>query len=63
MLQRSPDDADLLFVAIQILYRQHLARPLEPADKKKFDAYTQRYADANGPDAALVQTWRRFVLR
>src|SRR5690606_15067114 len=57
LLQRSPNDVDLLFVAIQVLYRQHLSRPLEPVDRKRFDEYTQRYADAKGPDAALVQTW------
>ena len=28
LLQRQADDLDLLFVAIQVLYRQHLARPL-----------------------------------
>jgi tetratricopeptide (TPR) repeat protein len=63
LLQRAPSDPDLLFVAIQVLYRQHLARPLEPADRQRFDTYAQRYADAKGPDAALVQTWRRFVMR
>jgi tetratricopeptide (TPR) repeat protein len=63
LLERSPDDPDLLFVAIQVLYRQHLARPLEPGHRKRFDAYTQRYLDAKGPESPLVQTWRRYVLR
>ena len=63
LLQRQPNDADLLFVAIQVLYRQHLSRSLEPSDRKRFDAYAQRYEDVKGPETALVQTWRRFVNR
>lgn len=63
LLQRSPGDTDLLFVALQVLYRQHLARPLEPAGRKLFEAYAQRYADVNGAEAALVQTWRKYVMR
>lgn len=63
LLQNTPDDTDLLFVAIQVLYRQHLAGPLPTADRAQFDDYTQRYLQAKGADAALVQTWRRYVLR
>jgi tetratricopeptide (TPR) repeat protein len=63
LLQRHPNDADLLFVAIQVLYRQHLSRPLEPEDRKRFDAYAQRYEDVKGAETALVQTWRRYVAR
>ena len=63
LLQRSADDQDLLFVAIQVLYRQHLARPLEPADRARFDEYAQRYLESKGPETPLVQTWRRYVMR
>jgi tetratricopeptide (TPR) repeat protein len=63
LLQRKPTDPDLLFVAIQVMYRQHLARPLEPALKSRFDAYAERYLDVKGPETALVQTWRRYVMR
>lgn len=63
LLQRSPNDADLLFVAIQVLYRQHLSRPLEPDGKRLFDAYAQRYEEVRGPELALVQTWRKFIAR
>jgi tetratricopeptide (TPR) repeat protein len=63
LIQRQPNDPDLLFVAIQVLYRQHLARPLDVADKKRFETYAQRYEEVKGAEAALVQTWRRFVLR
>jgi VWFA-related protein len=63
LLQRHSSDQDLLFIAIQVLYRQHGAKPLSPADGTRFDDYSKRYLDAKGPEAALVQTWRRFVLR
>jgi hypothetical protein len=62
LLQRNPNDADMLFVAVQVLYRQHQSRALAAADRARFDQYSKRYLDANGPDAALVQTWRKFVL-
>ncbi len=63
LLQRSPNDADLLFVAIQVLYRQHQTRPLAGGDRARFDDYSKRYLDAKAPDSALVQTWRRYVMR
>jgi lipopolysaccharide biosynthesis regulator YciM len=63
LLQRHPDDQSLLMVAIQVLYRQHTAKPLSPEDRARFDGYSKRYLDAKGAEAALVQTWRRFVLR
>jgi VWFA-related protein len=63
LLQRHPDDVDLLFVAVQVLYRQHLARPLEPAGRKQFDGFSQRYIASKGSEAALVETWRRYVLK
>ena len=63
LLEHDATDPDLLFVTLQVLYRQHLSRPLEAADKKRFDDYAQRYLDSNGPDAALVETWRRYVMQ
>jgi tetratricopeptide (TPR) repeat protein len=61
LLEADSKDSDLLFVAIQVLYRQHLARPLDADDRKRFESYAQRYVEGRGADAALVQTWRRFV--
>ena len=63
MLKRQADDVDLLFIAIQVLYRQHLARPLPAAERAQFDDYSKRYLDARGPEAALVTTWRNYVMR
>ena len=63
MLTRQPDDRDLLFVAIQVLYRQHLTRPLPAAERARFDDYAARYLAGGGGEAALVETWRRYVTR
>jgi tetratricopeptide (TPR) repeat protein len=63
LLARQRDDVDLLFVAIQVLYRRHLARPLDATERNRFDEYAQRYIAAKGPEAALVDTWRKFVSR
>jgi VWFA-related protein len=63
LLQRRATDLDLLFVAIQVLYRQHLARPLSADDRARFDHYSKAYLDTKGPEAALVDTWRKYVLR
>jgi VWFA-related protein len=63
LLQRHGSDQDLLFVAIQVLYRQHGVRPLSAPERARFDDYSKRYVANTGPESALVQTWRRFVLR
>jgi VWFA-related protein len=63
LLERRRDDQDLLFLAIQVMYRQHQAKALPAAEGARFDAYSKRYLDAKGPESALVQTWRKFVLR
>lgn len=63
LLQQTPDDMDLLFLASQVLYRLNAMRPLSGDDRSRFDTYSARYVAAKGPETALVQTWRRFVLR
>ena len=63
LLARRTEDNDLLFVALQVMYRQHLTRELPAADRTRFDDYSKRYIDARGAETALVETWRRYVLR
>jgi VWFA-related protein len=63
LLDEQPDDLDLLYVALQVLYRQHLARPLDEKARGRFDQYATRYAAAGGTNAALVDAWRRYVQR
>jgi hypothetical protein len=63
VLDKDRDDVDLMFVAIQVLYRRHLARPLNDAERKQFEQYAERYVALKGADVALVETWRKFVQR
>ena len=57
------DDQPLLFVAIQVLYRMHQQdKSLSPANAARFRNYVERHQKLGGPDRAIVETWRRFVL-
>jgi len=58
------DDQPLLFIAIQVLYRMHVQdKGLSPDNLSRFRAYVERHQKLGGPDRAIVETWRRFVLR
>ena len=58
------DDQPLLFIAIQVLYRMHMQdKGLSPDNLARFRGYVQRHQALGGPDRAIVETWRRFVLR
>jgi VWFA-related protein len=63
LLQKNPTDLDLLFIAVQVMYTQHGERPLSPGERQRFDDYSARYIAGNGPEKALIETWRKFVLR
>jgi len=58
------DDQPLLFIAIQVLYRMHTQdKGLSPDNLARFRSYVERHQKLGGPDRAIVETWRRFVLR
>ena len=58
------DDQPLLFIAIQVLYRMHVQdKGLSPANLTRFRNYVERHQKLGGPDRAMVETWRRFVLK
>lgn len=58
------DDQPLLFIAVQVLYRLHSQdKGLRPDNLARFRNYVQRHQALGGPDRAIVETWRRFVLR
>jgi VWFA-related protein len=62
LLERSPDDMDLTFLALQVMYRlRQETGSLPEADRAKFVAYAERYTAAKGPQAPLVATWLKFV--
>lgn len=58
------DDQPLLFIAIQVMYKIHLEPGgLDAENKALFGRYVERHQALGGPDRALVETWRRFVLK
>ena len=58
------DDQPLLFIAIQVLYRMQVQdKGLSPDNLARFRNYVERHQKLGGPDRAIVETWRRFVLR
>ena len=63
LLISTPDDQDLLFVAIQVMYRRHLNAPLSADERTTFLDYAARYERQQGPHAPLVSSWRRYVSR
>ena len=57
------DDQPLLFVAIQVMYKIHLEQGgLDAENQALFGSFVERHQKLGGPDAALVETWRRYVL-
>ncbi|MGE3491127.1 MAG: VWA domain-containing protein [Vicinamibacterales bacterium] len=58
------DDQPLLFIAVQVLYRLHVQdKGLSENNLARFRNYVERHQALGGPDRAIVETWRRFVLR
>jgi VWFA-related protein len=57
-------DQNLLFVAIQVLYRMHIdSKGLSAPNKALFTDLVTRHQALGGPNKALVDTYRRYVLR
>ncbi len=64
LLDTKNDDQPLLFIAIQVMYKMHLEQGrLDAHGKARFSGYVERHQKLGGPDRAIVETWRRFVLR
>ena len=64
LLSGSRVEQNLLFVAIQVLYRMHVDnKGLSPQNKAMFADLVTKHQEMGGPNKALVDTYRRFVLR
>ncbi|MCC7126751.1 MAG: VWA domain-containing protein [Acidobacteria bacterium] len=62
LIDRHGDDNDLLYLALQVMYRMRQENgSLPDADRERFADYAHRYTEAKGPQAPLVATWLRFV--
>jgi VWFA-related protein len=65
-LDRNPKDADALMIALHALYQIHVeGKTIGSAseDKAKAAAYARAYADAKGPQLALVEKWAEYLSR
>jgi VWFA-related protein len=65
-LDRNPKDADALLIALHALYQIHvegktIGSPEE--DKARAATYARAYADAKGPQLALVEKWAEFLTK
>jgi predicted Zn-dependent protease len=63
-LERHPNDADALMIALHALYQVHIeGKTLGSADEDKARAatYASAYAAAKGPHAALVEKWAEYL--
>ncbi len=64
LLDKQEDDLDLTFLALQVMYRaRQESGAIGEVDSAKFAEYAARYIAAGGPQAALVATWQKFMIR
>lgn len=58
-----PDDRDLLFVATHLIFEGHAAGTLAggAAEVGLFQRYAERYEALKGPQALVVQGWRKAL--
>lgn len=64
LIEKRPADLDLLYLALQVMYRMRQeSGVLNEVESARFADYAKRYADARGPQAALVATWQKFMTR
>jgi hypothetical protein len=62
-LAAHPDDADMLYLAMHLIYEGHASEALAdaPAELDRFRRYAQRYEALKGPHALVVQGWRKAL--
>jgi tetratricopeptide (TPR) repeat protein len=64
LLDRRPDDMDLTYLALQVMYRlRQETGSLPEADRERFLTYAARYSAAKGPQAALVDSWLKYIAK
>ncbi len=62
LIDRRPNDMDLIYLALQVMYRvRQESGAISDEDRRHFEEYAERYIAANGPAAALVGTWLKYV--
>ena len=62
LIERRPDDMDLTYLALQVMYRvRQESGVISDADRQHFEVYAERYIAAKGPAAMLVGTWLKYI--
>ena len=62
LIARRPDDMDLTYLALQVMYRvRQESGAISDADRQHFEDYADRYIAAKGPAATLVGTWLKYI--
>jgi hypothetical protein len=62
-LSRHPDDTNMLFLVLHMIYEAHASgvAPENPAELARFREYAARYEASGGPQAGIVQGWRKAL--
>jgi tetratricopeptide (TPR) repeat protein len=61
-LAAHPDDTDMLFLALHLLYERHASGDtLSAEDIARFTAYAGRYESRNGVQILIVRGWKKAV--
>jgi VWFA-related protein len=62
-LGKRPDDIDLLFLTMHMIFEAHSLDDLQDAaaELERFRDYSDRYAAAKGPQTVVVQGWRKAL--
>ena len=66
LLETRKEEPNLLFVTIQVLYRMQLdskGKGLDAKNKAIFADLVARHQKLDTPNKALVETWRKYVMR
>ncbi|MGE0460253.1 MAG: VWA domain-containing protein [Vicinamibacterales bacterium] len=64
LIERRPADLDLLYLALQVMYRvRQESGAIGEADRAHFVDYAARYTEGQGPQATLVGTWLKYVVK
>ncbi len=63
LLEERPDDVELLFLGLQLLYRSHLDAGLSDVDRTRFATWADRYEIGKGAETGLVMAWKASLER
>ena len=63
LLEKTPDDPDLLFVALQVMYRRFTEKTLTAPERARFFQYAATYERIGGAQAPLVESWVKHLSR